>query len=333
MRNTRKILSFAAATLLVISACFYLVSAQENNVAWEPLEDNFTTQSGSFAIASGLLIKNDDGSTFDPGFTYTVDDFGGIRVESPVQTDDAVVATSAVTSKAKTPLDGLTVTVKPDEFDFTKDAAGRSASFSLLWTPDEPYTLDAVDHYDHTGTNGLRNMIKQNKGLAIVINNSYNKFNGTKTASNVMITLVDGDFTDACDYRIGYRWSFTARNNYEQSPNCDRTGIRQYYEEIDMTDGLTVSVRADEEHGFIVNINGTDYYESDKIAYFPNNIADQYDEASMTFQKQDIDLSCLAGLEGYITVGSCGNEIPGTSHSYTIESINGAPAADFIAAE
>ena len=334
MKNSKKILIFALAALLVSSVCFYLVSALGNDdVSYPPLEDNFTTQSGAFALTSGKLVTDENGAAADPGFAYSINEYGGIRVESPVQTEDSVVATSVVTSKAKTALDGFSVTIKPDEFNFTKDQAGRSSLFSILGTPDEIGDLDSVGHYDHTGTNGLRNMIAPTKGLAVVINNCYAKNDRTKTASNVMITLVDGDFKDKCDERLGYRWSFTARNNYEQSTNCDRTGIKQQYEEIDITEGLTVSVRADDEHGYIVTVNGTDYYKGDSIAYFPNNVADQYSDDSMTAQKNDIDLSALEGLEGHVTVGCCGNEIEGTSYSYTIESINGAPAADFILGE
>ncbi|MBQ7500818.1 MAG: hypothetical protein IJT91_07975 [Clostridia bacterium] len=333
MKNTKRIIVFALAAILAASALIYFVSAQENDVVRPPLEDNFIISSGAYDLISGKILTDENGGVKDPGFAYSVDDYGGIKVASPVQTEGAVVATSSVTSKAKTALDGLTVTVRPEQFEFTKDRAGRSGVFSILWTPDEISGLDAVDHYDYTGTNGLRNTIQPTKGLAIVINNSYAKNDGTMTASNVMITLVDGDFRDACDERLGYRWSFTARNNYSQSVNCDRTGISKSYEEVDISNGLTVSVRADEKHGYIVSVNGKDYFSAGQIAYYPNNVADQYSEGSMTYAKNDIDLSSLSGLEGYVTVGCSGNETKGTAFSYTIESINGVPAADFISAE
>lgn len=292
--------------------------------------ENWDVMRGRYSSISGSLIKADPADGKDMGITFSSTSSGGVAVEArPPEESPGCVATAVITSKAKTPLDGLCIDISADDADLTMDQHGRSEVISVLWSDERPVSLELVDHYDHTATNGIRNIVPGGKGLCITVNNTYVVYNGTATASNVMITLIDGDFIDAADERLGYRWSFTARNNLEQSPNTDGTGIRRSFERIDLSDGLSIKVRADETHGFIVSVNGKDYYSSADIAYYPNNVKDWMSAESMTVARGDIDLTPLAGYEGYVSVGFCGTADQTLGYKYTVERVNGTAAASW----
>ena len=329
MKKTR-IAVVALLVLALLASLMFVIFSSNDEVDKLAFLDNWTTQSGRYSNDTGRLILNDDNTINDSGFTYQTTADGGIRVEAAAPGEDlGVVATSILTSKAKTGLDGLTVTLTPEDMEFTRDERGRSEQVTVLWTTDELNDMFAVDHFDHTGTNGIRNIAQPTKGLCINLNNSYSVYDGTLSASNVQITLINGDLYDATDYRLGYRWSFTARNTLSQSPNSDGTGISQSFENVDLTNGLRVSVRADDEHGFIVTVNGIDYYSAEDIAYYPNNVKEYMSPSSMTTAKQDIDLSALEGLEGYVTVSVCGTCDSSLGYSYTVDEICGVPASEW----
>ena len=325
----KRVLSGTLSFLLCVS-CFLMYSCsgkkesdKNNTDVQKAFDNNWDTDSGRY-YKSGRLIADSLGD----GFTFSADEEGGIKVTAGKGT--GYVPTTIVKSKNKTPLDNLSVTVKPEKLDFTRDDANRSSLVSVLWSTDPIQSIsDNLAHYDYTATNGIRNTAQPTKGLCIVMNNSYEEYNGTMTASNLMITLIDGDFHDSIDGRIGYRWSFTARNFLSQSPYSDATKIISRYERIDISDGLTVNVRPDSDHGYIVSINGIDYYSSDNIAYYPNNVSDQYSDTSMTFQRKDIDLTSLVGAgEGYVNIAVSGSICAeALEYEYTVSEINGVPAA------
>jgi len=289
-------------------------------------DKNWKIEYARFSPGTGRMI--DSGG--DAGIDVVTSGSGGIKVSAAKTSESrGAVATAVLTSKAKTPLDGLCVDISASGADFTRDENGRSEVVSILWSADRPLGLDAVAHVDHTATNGIRNMAPPTKALCITLNNTYTVYDGTKTASNVMITLIDGDFTDASDDRLGYRWSFTARNNLIQSPNTDGTGIQRSFEKVDMSDGLRVEVRADDDHGYIISVNGRDYYSAEDIAYYPNNVKDCMSSDSMTAQRDDIDLSALIGYEGYVSVGFVGTLDENLPYEFTLEKVNGVAASEW----
>ena len=324
MTDKKKAAAVAVSAVVVISLILFIVSC--SGVEKTAYTENWDTVQGRFA-PSGNLLADNDGQPKGEGISYVSTPDGGIRVTADALGEKGGAAAAVVTSKAKTPLDGLTVTLEPDDIVFTRDFFGRSEVISVLWSVDPLDGFGDAAHYDHLATNGLRNMAQPTKGLCVTINNSYNLYDGTQTASNVMITLIDGDFTDAVDGRLGYRWSFTARNRIDQSPNSDGTGISTPYESVDLSDGLTVAVRSDEERGMYVTVNGKAYFSGEEVSYFPNNVKDWMAADSMTSARADIDLSPLDGHTGYVSVGFCGTSDRSLGYGCTVSEINGVPAS------
>ena len=313
----------AASAIISLLICFSLFSCSSHKNKEGSFADNWETDSVRY-LKSGSLKKDSHGDNI----TFSEESDGSIKVKAGK--GSGYMPLSLLTSKNTTPLDGLSVTIMPDEMDFTLDEMIRSQVISIMWTQDPIQTIDeSLAHFDFTATNGIRNSAEPTKGLCITLNNSYSVNDGTKTASNLMITLINGDFHDAIDHRLGYRWSFTARNFLSQSPNGDDTKIVSKYANIDISEGLTVSVKKDDMHGYIVNINGIDYYSSNSIAYYPNNTSDMYDLNSMTSKKEDINLNPLLSCEkGYLSIGVCGSlNDPGLTYTYRVTDINGTPAA------
>ncbi len=347
MNNLKRVIAIAVTLAMLIPMCVVTVSAD--------VADNWTTFAGKY---TGGQFSTNKGK----GFSFTETEAGGIYVDIPSKTQygtsvalrAATSPISAVSSVNTTQLDGLTATVELDD-TFTFSSI-NSASLSFLWTEAPVYTEDdavykeideagnttwttSVAHQTNVNSNGLRNMVRTGtKGLGVTINNAYGKYDGTQTASNVMIYYFDGSFVDSIDQIDGYRWSFTARNYLEQSLNADSSGIVQQYERIDCSKGVTFSVRADETLGYIVSVNGTDYCLGSDVAYFPSNTGkitdEEYDAqsgnyiGSMTEAKADIDLSGLADItEGYLTIGSVGGNVATDEAQYTIKSVNHYPAA------
>ncbi|MBR6513245.1 MAG: hypothetical protein IKT46_00275 [Clostridia bacterium] len=130
------------------------------------------------------------------GFLFNESSDGVIKVTtSDYQTLKGGYGCSAVSNKATTPLDGLSVAITPDEFDSINDAyAGNS--ISIIWS--------------------------------------------------------------------------------EDTTSGNKTPVSRVHEVIDLSDGLYVNVRADDRLGYIVNVNGYDYYRGDEMAYFPDCNTDMY---------------------------------------------------------
>ncbi|MBE6573532.1 MAG: hypothetical protein E7652_03965 [Ruminococcaceae bacterium] len=360
MRNFKRVMALVITLVMLVPMC--VVS---NAAAGDPVGSNWTTFATKYY--SGKMSTN-----LSKGFTFTEAENGGLHVSIPngktgeygtrPMDKSAKMPVTKFTTTEKVPLDGLTATVELDDtFTFQ---SGVGSSVVMLWTDKLPaseetifdtyevtdpvtgevkqeYVFGAANSHDVTYSNGFRAMVEQGtKGLMVLVNNSYPKYDKTQIASNVYVYYFDGEFVDPND-GYGYRWTFTARNYIEETQNGDYTGIVQRYEKIDCSNGITFSVNADAEHGYIVSVNGNEYYLGEKIAYFPNdtgsisredelNLTEKY-TTSMTYARDDIRMPNLVDIVdgGYLTVGSVGNNIATTEDSYTVRSINGIPAAQY----
>ncbi|MBQ4560795.1 MAG: S-layer homology domain-containing protein [Clostridia bacterium] len=383
MKNIKRLLAVLLVCAMIVPMGIF-VSAET------PVLTNWYTMAGKYSASTHAIIapKSNDYKIKNDGFTFTENE-GGVSVHTATYAEFAgAYGASAITSKATTPLDGLTVVIQPDQFDFAVDSNGYSNSLGILWTEDPITELagfdDASKSYTsglcdavRSGTNGLRHLIPvapnatpgvpvanakteniTGKALYVSVSNSYGEYDGTKTASNVNIVYYDGSYINQNDGHPGYRWSFTSRNS-PQDPKGDSSGISSRFMEVDLTYGLVINVRADETHGYIVNINGTDYYKGKRtsgddidtpiIGYYPDaNVDgtshpaltnDDYAQkterylGSMTYARNDIDLTGLREVEsGYLTVGAVSIKdqyITDHGCDYTVKNINTVPVADW----
>jgi len=269
--------------------------------------------------------------------------------------------TTAMTSTSTVALDGLTVEIAPEDLDFSiSQPVGSSNHISVLWTEDE---VDSLDTVDASLGNGLRQLIATNEedadftygqpaskvgskanGQAICIDlcSTTITTNGKQVISTVALTYYDGYYVNIPDKMPGYRYEFTARN-VPGALRHDYCFIKQNYENIDFSNGVVINVRADVNYGYIISINGKDYYNLDKIAFFPdcdkNYVGhdgltnDDYAKAtskymtSLTMNRQHIDLKALKSAgEGYVTVGATAVHDGSIPCSYKVKTINGVPA-------
>lgn len=354
--------SFALSVDADISANWNTMAAKYSKGTWKIIAPK----------ASGNNIKTD-------GFTFNTADNGGIKVVTPdYKTFAGTYGVSAVTSKVKTPLDGLSIVITPDEYDSMLDGLKAGNIIGVLWTEEKineiakyNETTSAYDKGLYTAVQaydtGLRHLIPMAEnavphtpafdataapiGQALYISLTCNvaQADNAPIATSVRIVYYDGYYMND-DGNPGYRWIFTARN-HSDTLNSDSTRLSQPYESVDLSKGLAINVRADEMLGFIVNINGYDYYRGEDVGYFPdakqdwygyrtNDLNDDKIEESdplylstMTYAKADIDLSGLktAG-DGYVTVGAVSNNdqnLEGHGCNYTVDTINGIPAASW----
>ena len=373
--------------LAVLLVCAMIVPMGIFVTAETPELTNWYTMAGKYSASTHAIIapKSNDYKIKTDGFTFTEN--GGVDVHTATYAEFAgAYGASAITSKTTTPLDGLTVVIEPNQFDFTIDSNNSSNSLCVLWTEDQITELAGFDETSKSYTTGLSDAVKayanglrhliptiegatpgvpaakanttNGKALYISVTNAYGEYDGSKTASTVSIVYYDGSYINKNDGHPGYRWTFTARNN-PQTPLGDSSPISSRFMEIDLTYGLVVNVRADETHGYIVNINGTDYYkgkrvegdtvETPVIGYYPDASVDgtshnaltkeDYETKSetylnsMTYARNDIDLTGLTEVEaGYLTVGAVSIKdqyITDHACDYTVSYINTIPAAEW----
>ena len=389
MKNFKRVLSVLLVCAMIVPMCIFTVSAET------PELTNWYTMAGKYSASTNDIIapKKDGYAIKTDGFTFDENEDGGISVHTATYGEfNGAYGASAITSKTTTPLDGLTVVVEPEQFDFTIDNNETSNSIGIIWSEDP---ITALASFDETanrytsglsdavkaGTNGLRHLIPvsaddttkgipvanaieqglatNGKALYISVSNAYGEYDGSKTASTVNIVYYDGHYINANDGHPGYRWTFTARNSYDQDQNGDLSGVVARFCEIDLTYGLVVKVRADETCGYIVNINGVDYYKGRRaegdsvgtpiIGYYPDALVDgtshkaltDEDYAlksetylkSMTYARENINLTGLTTAgEGYLTIGTVSIKdqyITGHACDYTVANINTVPAAEW----
>ena len=383
MKNFKRVLS-------VLLVCAMIIPMGIFASAETPVLTNWTTMAGKYSASTHSIIapKSNDYQIKTDGFTFTENE-GGVSVHTATYDEFAgAYGASAITSKETTPLDGLTVVIEPEQFDFAIDSNNSSNSLCVLWTEDPITELAGFDETSKSYTTGLSDAVKAyanglrhliptvegatpgvpvaeadaanitGKALYISVANSYGEYDGSKTASNVNIVYYDGSYVNKNDGHPGYRWTFTSRNS-PQSPLGDNSSISSRFMEVDLTYGLVVNVRADETHGYIVNINGTDYYKGKRVAgddvttpivaYYPDAYVDGTSHPaltnddfsqktdtylnSMTYARNDIDLTGLKDAgEGYLTVGAVSIKdqyLPDHGCDYTVSYINTIPAAEW----
>ena len=381
MNNFKRVIAVLLACAMIIPMGIFVT-------AETPELTNWNTMAGKYSASTHAIIapKSNDYKIKTDGFTFAENE-GGVSVHTASYAEFAgAYGASAITSKAKTQLDGLTVVIEPDQFDFTIDSNNSSNSLCVLWHEDPIEALAGFDEVSKSYTTGLSDAVKayanalrhliptiegatpgvpaskasttNGQSLYISVTNVYGEYDGSKTASSVNIVYYDGSYVNQNDGHPGYRWTFSARNN-PQTALGDSSGISSRYMEIDLTYGLVVNVRADETHGYIVNINGTDYYkgkrvegdsvETPVVAFYPDANVDgtshraltkeDYENKtenylnSMTYARQDVDLTGLKeASEGYLTVGAVSIKdqyLPDHACDYTVSYINTVPAADW----
>ncbi|MBR5516236.1 MAG: hypothetical protein IKU52_08550, partial [Clostridia bacterium] len=269
--------------------------------------------------------------------------------------------TSAITSIEKVAVDGFTVEVAPEEFDFTiSQPVGSSNHISVLWTENP---VNDISRVDASLGNGLRQLIPtkesdadfeygqpaKNKAgktngqaICIDLNSTTVTTNGKQVISTVYVTYYDGYYVNIPDKMPGYRWEFTARN-VAGALKHDYCYIRQDYENLDFSNGVVVSLRTDAVNGFVVNVNGVDYYKLDEIAFFPDCDKDMVGhdgltnddyanntpkcQSSLTYNRTHINLNGLkTAKEGHITVGATAVHDGSVPCSYTVKTVNREPA-------
>ncbi len=371
----KRLFALLLVALMLIPTALQSVALEADSTVssnWLPMAAKYSK--GTWKIiapkASGNKIKTD-------GFSFTTADNGGIQVVSPdYKTFAGTYGVSAVTSNAKTPLDGLSVVITPDKYDSMIDSLKAGNIIGILWTEEKineiakfNETSSAYDKGLYTAVQaydtGLRHLIPMAEnatphtpatdasaapiGQALYISLTCNvaQEDDAPIATSVRIVYYDGYYMND-DGNPGYRWIFTARN-HPDTLNSDSTRLSQPFESVDLSKGLAINVRADEELGFIVNVNGYDYCRGEDVGYFPDAKQDWYgyrtkdlnDDkieesdplylSTMTYAKADIDLSGLKSAgDGYVTVGAVSNNdqnLPEHGCNYTVDTINGIPAA------
>ncbi len=345
-------------------------------VNWNPMAAKYSK--GTWKI---IAPKSENYVIRTNNFGFSKDTDGGVKITTPTNEEFAgTYGVSAISSKAATALDGLSVVIQPDEYDSYIDTIEAGNSLNVLWTEDKIDTLadfnDASKSYDgglwtavEAYSNGLRHLIRPantdvkltpaskapegaTNGKALMVRVTCDKPIGddyAPVATSVSIVYYDGYYIND-DGHPGYRWTFSSMN-HEDSKLGNFSSTSTPYEALDLRNGLAINVRADERLGFIVNINGYDYYKGEEIGFFPDcdtewvgyTTNDLKDEqilnmdpiwtTSMSYARADIDLSGLKDAgKGYVTVGAVSNnDQQMTDHrcNYTVKSINGVPAADW----
>ncbi len=372
----KKLISLVLVCLMLIPmavSAFALEADDSITANWNPMAAKYSK--GTWKI---IAPKSGNYAIKSEGFTFTENEEGGIKVTTPdYETFAGTYATSVVTSKATTALDGLSVVITPDEYDSMIDTIDAGNSIGVLWTEENIDSIaqfnDASKAYDKglydavsAYSNGLRHMIpvvdnddklvpayqkpELANGKALYVRLTCDRAIGedyAPIATSVSIVYYDGYYIND-DGHPGYRWTFTAKN-HEDSLLGDSSMISRGFESIDLRNGIAINVRADETLGFIVNINGYDFYKGEEVAFFPDcdtnwvgyttkNLTDVEIEneapiwtTSMSYARDDIDLNGLkdAGA-GYVTVGAVSNNDQNLADhrcNYTIDTINGVPAA------
>ncbi len=355
--------------LLVTLICALLIPMGLTAFASEPLicdesvAADWTPLAGKYSSATNNIIapKKDDYVIRTTGFEFKNEDHA-IKVQTPsYDVFPGVCPVSAIASKHETALDGLSVELTADEMGMLTDSFGLSGNISFAFT-EEPITeiaggFNSEDGYT-TGLNqsivtlysGFRELLcGTGKGLSITLLDLKTSADGAMLATSVQIVYDDGSYVN-CNGQTGYRWTFTARNT-EDVLYKDETGIVREAPIIDLSEGLKLDIRADEELGYIVSLNGVDYCNGEDVAYFPICTVDtflgkEYDSyiltdkdylysterylKSMEYARNDIDLNGLSkDFSGYLTVGVSGNSEKSSTYGFTVKRVNGYRAAEW----
>ena len=351
MKVLKKTLSAVLACLMIASLCTVFASAA-NTVTGTDLAANWKTMSLKYSSKTDKAIPK---TVENEAFKFTQTEEGYIDVDIPTPKELAgVYPVAFLESENKTKLDNLTVTIDPSNFDFTADGVGMSRTLGVTFTTSKIEKLYDIDEFNISSgifwgnavyTNGLRHVLPEGKdsyGVAINVSGFYwaEKLD-SKIASSVQVITFDGESTnEKFDHRPGFRWSFIARNYIDETPNGDQTGISRPNEKIYCGDGLTFAFVPDTTHGYIITINGKEYYDAKEVGYLPDQIArpDGANGHEKTFDEitaaDDIYLLDFVDKEGYLGIGGIGNAgTINTNEDFTVKTINGVPAAMWAGGE
>ncbi len=364
MKLTNRIISILCVVAMVFSMCAVAVSAADPLTVDETVAANWLPLAAKYSKSTnGIIAPKGDGYAIrTTGFDYKADENGGIKVHTATYKENAgVYSVAAVSSKHKTALDGLTVELTPDDLKMECDSNNASSNISFVITENPITRIAGFDETSASYTTGLYNSVdvmsngmreitfEEGKSLVVTISNQQLSNTEDHIATSVAIIYDDGSYVNKNDGHNGFRWVFSARNYAAESSNGDHSGITQVFERIDFSKGLKLEVRADDRLGYIVNVNGKDYYSATYIAYYPDcsqdtfegkeynsyalkdedydNLTKNYTD-SMTYHQKDIDLSGLgANFEGYLTVGATGTNTTVNNCDFTVTTINTHPAA------
>ena len=342
MNNLKRVLSVVMMLAMLVPLA--VVGSYADDSALPELE-NWYAFAAKYSSSTDKIIAP-SGNIKTVGFDFTVTEDNGIHVTIPDSaTFKGAYPVAGVASKYATPLADLNVKITLDDTSiFSPDGTGAYANYSMVWSEREVTAISdetletGIVYGNAAASNGLRHILSaEDLGLCVMVTNQFSKNMDTMTASSVYLVLYDGIFEDTNDHRPGYRWTFLARNHKDTAMGDD-TGICQGYENIDLSNGLEWNVREDSTVGYVVSVNGKEYYRGYEVGYFPSNNGaitdddvindtDKYRE-SMTYARKDIDLSVLADVvEGYVTVGSVGNNRTESTSNFTLDTINHQPAA------
>ncbi len=363
MTLTKRIISILCVFAMVFSMCAVAVSAADPLTIDETVAAGWTPLAAKYSKSTnGVIAPKGDGYAIrTAGFDYKADENGGIKVHTATYKENSgVYSVAAVASKYKTALDGLTVELTPDDITMMCDSNNASTNISFVISENpitEVATFNAESNAYDVGlfdavevmSNGLRGLgAFEGKSLTITVSNQNIANVEDHVATAVAIIYDDGSYVNKNDGHNGFRWVFSARNS-SVSSNGDHSGISQVFEKIDFSKGLKLEVRADEKHGYIVSVNGKDYYDATYIGYYPDcsqatfegkeynsyalkdedydNLTKNYTD-SMTYAAKNINLSGLGeNFEGYVTVGATGTNVTTTGCDFTVTKINTHNAA------
>ncbi len=317
----KKLISIMLSLALILPLLCFPASAEVSDWSFLAAKYSSSTHNIIAPKSDGYKIKTE-------GFMFRENFDKGIDVYTPSYKEfNGAFGVSAIASKKSLSLEGLSVAINLNEFDFTQDHHYRSNQISFIWS-DKPVTEIAggLTNGSYTtglyssgrmASGGLRNIVSPDtKGLCITLSNADGANVGTKTAATVSIIYYDGSYTDQ-NGNIGYSWTFTRNPADGASPFSD-IGIKTTpYESIDLSFGLIISIVSDPLLGYVININGKNYYGTD--AGYRNS------------DRSNIDLSALTDIpDGYITVGAVSNDdryLDSHNCSYTLSRINTEPPA------
>lgn len=228
-------------------------------------------------------------------FAYLLNDDDEIEIRSPsIEVAGGYYPTAAIQSRDTVALNNLSFKFKVDEgFTYTAPQDGYMGAMSVGWCT-EP--LAGIPEYlDGIGTNGLRPCIPTGvEAYSLLVSFIGSRDTKDTVADYLYIILFDG--TDPCletDNRIGIRW-------------YNRVNI-------DLSEPCTVEVKEDDELGFVVAVNGTEYRTGLRGE-----------------ELFDIDLNVLKDKmdAGHVIFGG---ESPGSTYSnFTLSEINGKSAGTYF---
>lgn len=273
--------SLLLSALLLLTSLSLSVSAltadEDITANWDVMGIKYATRT-----TLPLTVYDENGKKIPKteGFEFNLNSDGGIDMGVPsYEVLSGAFGASLITSKHTAPLGGLCVDIDLTNFDFQLDKHDMSNNIGILWTEEKITDLNNLKDCYSTRYYGLRYLIPtkmdnedfhfgvpasgaqtdeiSGKALYINLSNVSVANKGTKTATTLTIVYYDGHFINEADGYPGYRWVFTVAD--EIMPLNDELRIDHSIAPIDLSEGLKVTVKADDDLGYIVNINGKDY--------------------------------------------------------------------------